>query len=154
MPQQHGAHKSIFHLPPKKRLKEVSGLLEHLFGQPHTRVSVHVRDPNNQDAPIALRVEVGKAGAADAVNEGIAKKLLLRNALNANSLEATRSAAGGKAKVALLITGSTTLRRIQRAEQVFAQRERAKRAMDAGIMLVVFSVSWRLLLWAWSLAFT
>ena len=153
MPQQHGAHKSIFHLQPKKRLKEVAGILAQLFGEAHTRVSVHIRDPNDQDKPIALRVEVGKAGAADAVNEGIAKKLLLRNALNASSLEATRPA-GGKAKVALLITGSTTLRRIQRAELVFAQRERAKRATDALIMLVVFSVSWRVLLWAWRLAFT
>ena len=151
MPQQHGAHRSIFHLQPKARLKEVSGLLEHLFGE--ARVSVHVRDPNDQDAPIALRVEVGKGGAADAVNEGIARKLLLRNALNATSLEATRPS-GGKAKVALLITGSTTLRRIQRAELVFAQRERAKRAMDAGIALVVFSVSWRVLLWAWRFTFT
>ena len=80
MPPQ---HKSIFHLQPKARLKEVSGLLEQLFGE--ARVGVHIRDPNDQDAPIALRVEVGKAGAADAVNEGIAKKLLLRNALNAHS---------------------------------------------------------------------
>ena len=109
---------------------------------------MHARDPSDQDAPIALRVEVGKGGAADGVNEGIAKKLLLRNALNARAIDATRPAAG-KSKVALVLTGTTTLRRIARAETVFAQRERAKRAMDVGIMMVVFSVAWRVLLGAW-----
>lgn len=160
--------RSVYRLAPKPRLQEVAQLLEHLFGAAHTHVAVRMADGKNPDAPISLCVHVDAGGEVDATNERIALCLLLRNALNAHSLEARRPDAGGGARrasagkqrqaaqrqaPALVLTGTTTLARIAGAERRFLRRRRCWAALEAGVVAAVTSAAWAGLVGCWRLAF-
>ena len=145
---------SIFLLQAKPRLKEVSELLRHLFGEEHTRVIVHFADAKDPKARIGVRVEVAAAGATDTTNVEIAKRLLLRNALNAHDIHSAQNSSGkSKQSAAVSIKGVTTLERIELAERSFRRRELGKWALDVAVVTAVFCAIWEVLLWVWGVSF-